>query len=95
MTKAKQEPLPDAVVFAATLRETREKHGLTQERLARAADLTMNFVSDLERGVKTPGLTTLVKLAHALDCRPADLLAGITQRVVKATIKAEKERSGA
>ena len=38
------------------IREQRRKKGWTMDKLAEKADLSVNYVGDLERGVKTPRL---------------------------------------
>lgn len=48
--------------------------GLTQEELAVATDLSQQYVSDLERGLRNPTVITLFHLANALGVEPADLL---------------------
>jgi transcriptional regulator with XRE-family HTH domain len=54
-------------VIAAKLRELRTEAGLTQRGLAIRADVTVNTVSELERGENdNPELKTLVALAAAL-----------------------------
>lgn len=79
---------PEAEVFGATLRRLREERKpLTQEQLAHAAGLTTNYYSDLERGVKTASLTTILQLAFALNVPPADLLADFTSREVRRIAK--------
>lgn len=65
-------------MFGKRLRRLREERGLTQEKLARAADLATGFVSEIERGVTMVSLNTILKLAHGLGCSPADLLAEFT-----------------
>jgi len=79
---------PEAKIFGETLRRLREERGLTQERLANHqrlgnAPMTTNYISDLERGVKSPSLQTILKLAHALDCTPAELLADFSPTALK------------
>lgn len=73
----------DAELFGTRLRELRRRTGKTQEQLAHAAGLTTNYVSDVERGRKVPSLTTILQLAHGLECSPTDLLAGFTPAVLK------------
>ena len=65
---------PEAVIFGARLQQLRTKRGLTTQGLAEAADMSPSFVSNLEVGVKVPSLTTLVRLAAALECRVTDLV---------------------
>jgi transcriptional regulator with XRE-family HTH domain len=60
--------------FGARVRARREALGLTQAKLAEKAGVTSNYVGVLERGLKLPTLDTLVKMARALDLRPAELL---------------------
>jgi transcriptional regulator with XRE-family HTH domain len=60
-----------------TLRAKRQRSGLTQEQLAGAADMHPTEVSRLERGVRDPRLSTLVRLARALDIELADLVRGV------------------
>jgi transcriptional regulator with XRE-family HTH domain len=64
-------------VFAQNLRRRRERAGLSQEALADLCDLHRTEVSLLERAGREPRLGTIVKLARALEIRPADLLDGI------------------
>ena len=74
---------PEGEVFGKTLRRLRQDRELTQEKLAASADLTMGFVNSLELGYKTPGLTTILKLAHALGVPPSDLLADFTPSTLR------------
>ena len=62
-----------AVRFGGRLRALRLQAGLTQEQLAESADVSVNFVSLVERGVKSPTLATMERLAAALKVPLADL----------------------
>jgi transcriptional regulator with XRE-family HTH domain len=57
------------------LYELRQAAGLTQEALARKADVGTDAVRNWEKGRRTPGLDMAVKLADALECS-LDELAG-------------------
>jgi transcriptional regulator with XRE-family HTH domain len=57
------------------LSELRRRAGLTQEALARRADVGTDAVRNWEKGRRTPGLDMAVKLADALDIT-LDELAG-------------------
>jgi transcriptional regulator with XRE-family HTH domain len=61
-------------VFGSNLREARVRAGVSQERLAFAAQLHPTEISLLERGARDPRLATVVKLAHALGISPGALL---------------------
>ncbi len=75
--------MQEAQLFGRRLRELRKARGLTQESLAEAADLSGNYISDLELGLKVPSLTILVRLSEALDIGTPELLADFTRGVVK------------
>ena len=59
--------------FGKRLRQLRRERGLTQEQLAEASDLSVDFVSLLERGVNAPSFETLEVLATVLDVPVRDL----------------------
>ncbi|HJV26313.1 MAG TPA: helix-turn-helix transcriptional regulator [Aromatoleum sp.] len=56
------------------LRQARRRAGLTQEQLGLEADLRRTYVSLLELGQQQPSLTTILKLATALQCQPGELV---------------------
>ncbi len=73
--------MPDPLdIFAANLRRIRLQRGLSQERLAHAADLNMTHVAKIERGEREPGVRTVAKLAVALQSSASELFDGIDGR---------------
>jgi transcriptional regulator with XRE-family HTH domain len=63
-----------STVFGQVLREQRVSRDLSQEELALAADVDRTFVSQMERGIRQPTITTLIKLAGALGIQPSTLI---------------------
>lgn len=61
-------------IFGSHLREMRLARGLTQAELASRSDTNTMFISKLERGVTTPTIGTLLRLAKALECGVVDLV---------------------
>lgn len=51
-------------LFGQRLREQRLKHHLTLEQVAEKADLSANYIGMVERGLKEPGLATIVKILN-------------------------------
>ena len=60
--------------FGVVMREQRTAAGYSQEKLAHEAGVDRSFVSEIERGVKSPTLETLALLAAALNVAPSELL---------------------
>jgi transcriptional regulator with XRE-family HTH domain len=56
------------------VREQRRSRGLTQEALAEALDLSVAYVSLIERGGRNPPYTTVVAIARALDVAPSRIV---------------------
>jgi transcriptional regulator with XRE-family HTH domain len=56
------------------IKEARAKRSLTQEQLAEKTDITIVYLSELERGVKLPSLTVFVNIAEALHVSTDSLL---------------------
>ena len=72
-----------AKLFGVALRRARHERGLSQEALAEATGLSANFVGEMERGLKAPGLGVIVRLARALDVSVRDLLADFTDSAIR------------
>jgi transcriptional regulator with XRE-family HTH domain len=73
----KRKPTAEEVAMGERLRELRLRAGLTQEKLARKADVGNDAVRNWEKGRREPVLSNAVKLADALGCT-LDELAGRT-----------------
>lgn len=72
-----------AELFGSTLRRIRKERGLSQEALAERTGLSTNFIGEMERGLKAPGLTVIVRLARALGTSVQELLAEFTEGNVR------------
>jgi transcriptional regulator with XRE-family HTH domain len=55
-----------AVLFAARMRQLREREGLSQAQLGARAGYTVGHISMLERGDRVPPLETIEHIARAL-----------------------------
>jgi len=53
--------------FGKRVRVLRKQADLSQEELAARADISVDFVGLIERGVNAPSFETLEKLAEALE----------------------------
>lgn len=68
-------PRSRAQAFGDALRDLRSERGLSQEAAALTCELDRSYYGKLERGMRSPTLVTLWKLADGLDTLPSDLLA--------------------
>jgi transcriptional regulator with XRE-family HTH domain len=55
------------------IRHLRNRAGITQAQLAERVDISPEFMSRLERGIKAPSLDTAAKLATALGITLSEL----------------------
>lgn len=63
------------VLFGKNLRRIRQEQDLTQEALADRCNISVPYVSNLERGLKNPSLDLIQRLAKGLGVSPIRLFA--------------------
>lgn len=63
--------------FGRNLQSVRVAAGLTQEKLAEKADISLRYVQMLESGAKNPSLVTLSNIRKALDSDYNSLFKGV------------------
>lgn len=60
--------------FAKRLRQLRKLNKMSQEKLAEKANLSLTYISNIERAEQNPTLTSLEKIAKAFNITLAELL---------------------
>jgi len=65
--------------FGRQLRKFREAKALTQETLTEKANMDRTYISDIERGIRNPGIKNVARLAKALDVTSSDLMEGVDE----------------
>ena len=63
--------------LARNLRAARRKRKLTQEEVAERSGVQQGEVSRIEAGKRDPQVSTLLRIAEALEVSPGSLLDGI------------------
>ena len=63
--------------FGKRLYELRSSKGYTQMQLAMQAGLDRSFISDIERGVKEPTVSTLDQIGTTFSMTLSELLEGV------------------
>ena len=68
-------PDPLAEAIGSRIRQLREEAGITLEKLAYESDVgSKGYLSDIERGLAMPSLTTLQRLAERLQVALIDFV---------------------
>jgi transcriptional regulator with XRE-family HTH domain len=68
----------DVAIFARNVAATRARQGLSQSQVSKRSGVHVTEVSRIERGLRDPKLSTIVRLARAMGVEPARLLDGIS-----------------
>ncbi len=71
----------DTVLIGKIIQKCRMEKGMTQEVLSGLADLDRTHYSKIERGLRSPTIDTLFKIASALDMAPHQLMIEIENAV--------------
>lgn len=64
----------DTVSMGKRIKECRLKKQLTVEQLAEKLEISVVFMNDIERGVKTPRMENFVKILNALEITADEIL---------------------
>ncbi len=71
----------NATLVGHVIQKCRKAKGITQEVLSGLADLDRTHYSKIERGLRSPTIDTLFKIAGALDMSPHELIMEIEKAV--------------
>jgi transcriptional regulator with XRE-family HTH domain len=63
--------------FGRNVSRLRGAAGFSQDKLAEKAELDRTYLSGIERGVRNPGIKTVIRLAHALAVSVDQLCKGV------------------
>ncbi|HEY4778665.1 MAG TPA: helix-turn-helix transcriptional regulator [Solirubrobacterales bacterium] len=73
-SKLYDDPERASRAFGDRMRELRKREGISQDTLAREADIHPTSIGRLERGGREPKLTTVLRLADGLGVESGELL---------------------
>ncbi|GMO31491.1 MAG: hypothetical protein Ta2F_06970 [Termitinemataceae bacterium] len=71
------------ILFGRNLKKQRKSANLSQIILAAHADLTHNFINDVEHGKKGVSFETITKLSRALEIEPYILFLGSMDKEIE------------
>jgi len=73
--------LEPADSFGTVLRKLRKKAKMSQERLASESDLDRTYISLLERGLRQPSLTSIIRLSKALKISSVKMISTVEKMI--------------
>ena len=73
--------MPINIAVAETLRELRQKKGVSQEKLAEVIDSHQVYISEIENGKSLPSLSVLDKTAQFFNLSLSDFAAMIEEKL--------------
>ena len=65
---------PFESIFGEVVRKRRRELGLSQEELGFRSGLHRTYISEIERGLKSPSLRAMIGIAKALDTQVSALM---------------------
>ena len=68
----------DYKAIGGRIKEQRKKNAMTQERVAELLDVTIGYISQVERGITKPNIELLGKLASLFNCDISYFVSGVT-----------------
>ena len=75
MPSQPSKPDNSLVLFGAAIRSLRKEKEISQEALAYLANIDRSHMGKIERGERNVTVLNIIRIAHALDCRPSELFA--------------------
>ncbi len=60
--------------FGQALREVREAREMSQEQLAFESEFDRTYISLVERGIRSPTIRSVVRLADVLEVKPSEIV---------------------
>lgn len=84
----------DVASIGRNIKKYRKNQNMRQETLAEMAKVSANYIGMIERGDKTPSLTTFLRIANALRVTADMLLCDVldTRSVIKDSLLSDKIR---
>jgi len=71
----------DNAIIGITIREQRQRKGLSQEVLSGLAGIARTHLTMIENGSKKANFETLWRIANALDMKPSELIRSIEEKI--------------
>ncbi len=63
--------------IGVAVKRRRRDVGISQEDLSKRASIHSTYIGHIERGAKTPSMSTFIRIARALRLKPQDLMADV------------------
>lgn len=86
MDKGKPHKTQESVAFGQAVRLARKSLGLSQDDFAAVSQLHRTYVGGIERGERNPTLSSIWRIAAALNTHPEELIRS-TRKILDASKK--------
>ena len=70
-------------IFGLVLKDVRREKGLSQEELGFESGYHRTYISLLERGLRSPSLSTIYRLSASLGISPSELIKKVENKLGK------------
>lgn len=81
----------DTVLVGKVIQKMRNTKGMSQEVLSGLAGLDRTHYSKIERGLRSPTINTIFRIAQALEIPPHELIKEIEAEISEQSGKKQKE----
>lgn len=69
---------PAAIEIGRRIRNARQRLGISLEDLGELAEIGATSIGRIERGVSSPAVETIIRIAAALEVEPGQFISGIS-----------------
>ncbi len=78
---SRQAPKTPEAIFGRQITSLRQRLGISQEELGFRIGVHRTYVSQIERGIKSPTLGVILKLARALEFSAGKLMSAVERKI--------------
>ncbi|MDE6469668.1 MAG: helix-turn-helix domain-containing protein [Eubacterium sp.] len=71
----------DYKLIGKRIQTSRKKRNITQQELAEFMDVSVGYISQIERGITKPKLTTIDSICSYIGCDLIYIIAGVNENV--------------
>lgn len=82
--------MKDEEIFGIIIKDIRKNKSISQEKLSEKTGLDRTYISLIETGKRNPTLTSICKIAQALDIKASELIQLYEEKIVEIKSKGDE-----